>query len=136
MTVGRKIHPRLPRIMEVFMNRTGWYADLFAVRTPQTLSIPLSATMRQCPIPPIKLYRNPVIYARELQDKMIREHLSRRQLGDRHGISSDRITQILLVLDLPEDQLAEVIALGDYWETQVVTERELRGKRLFRVSSL
>jgi hypothetical protein len=92
--------------------------------------------MRQGPKPPRKLYRNPVIYAMELRDELVRDHLSRRQLGDRHGVSSDRITQILLVLDLPEDQLAEVKAHGDYWETQVVTERELRGKRLCRLSSL
>jgi hypothetical protein len=91
--------------------------------------------MRQCPKPPRKLYRNPVIFAMELHDEMVRDHLSRRQLGERHGVSSDRITQILLVLDLPEDQLTEIIARGDHWETQVVTERELRGNRLCRLSS-
>jgi hypothetical protein len=92
--------------------------------------------MRQGPKPPRKLYHNPVIYAMELQDEMVRGQLTRRQLGERHGVSSDRITQLLLMLDLPEDQLTEVIALGDYWETQVVTERELRGKRICRLSSL
>lgn len=65
----------------------------------------------------------------ELQDEMILNHLSRRQLGDRHGVSADRITQILLVLDLPENKLNEIIVLGDHWSRQVITERGLRQKR-------
>jgi hypothetical protein len=82
------------------------------------------------PKPPRKLYRNPVIFAMELHDEMVRDHLSRRQLGERHGISSDRITQKLLVLDLPEEVLDRVVARGDHWDRPFVTERKLRVMRL------
>jgi len=73
-----------------------------------------------------KKYRNPVIYAKELQDEMVRGNLTRKQLAERHGMSSDRITQWLCLLKLPEARLKEIEALGDYWERQVITERELR----------
>lgn len=105
-------------------------ADLFAVRKSQKLSIPLPATTLLDPKPPNRLYRNPVFYAMELNRELVENGLTRKQLADRHGITSDRITQILLVLELPEDQLTEVIALGDHWSRQVVTERELRRTRL------
>jgi len=108
----------------------GRYADLFAVRTRQLLSMRLPVTKLNSLSPTRKLYRNPAIYARELHDEMVRDNLSRKQLAQRHGVSSDRITQILLTLKLPEDILEEVIARGDCWERQVVTERQLRGWRL------
>ena len=76
--------------------------------------------------PESKKYRNPVIYAQELHDEMVRDNLNRKQLAERHGVSSDRITQWLCLLKLPEDKLREVKFLGDYWDKQVVTERELR----------
>ena len=50
-----------------------------------------------------KHYRNPVIYARELRDEMIRDNLTQKQLSERHGVSSDRITQWLCLLKLPEE---------------------------------
>ena len=77
----------------------------------------------------LKKYRNPVIYARELRDEMVRDGLSRKELAERHSISSDRITQWLCLLKLPEEKLKEIEALGDYWERIVVTERELRAQR-------
>ncbi|MBN2860688.1 MAG: hypothetical protein JXK93_10540 [Sphaerochaetaceae bacterium] len=61
---------------------------------------------------------------------MERDNLTRRQLAERHGVSSDRITQWLCLLKLPEDKLREIESLGDYWEHQVVTERELRALRI------
>jgi len=60
---------------------------------------------------------------------MAGEGLTRRQLAKRHGVTSDRITQWLCLLKLPAEKLREIEALGDYWENQVVTERELRKYR-------
>ena len=60
---------------------------------------------------------------------MVRDNLSRTQLAKRHGVSSDRITQWLCLLKLPEEKLKEIEAIGDYWDKQIVTERELRALR-------
>jgi len=76
-----------------------------------------------------KKYRNPVIYAGELQEELIRDNLTRKQLAERHNVSSDRITQWLCLLKLREEKLKELEAMGDYWEKQRVTERELRKLR-------
>ena len=73
-----------------------------------------------------KTYRNPVIYARELHDEMVTDHLARRQLASLHGVSADRVTQWLCLLKLPEEQRREIEALGDHWSRQVITERQLR----------
>ena len=81
-----------------------------------------------------RVYRNPVIFARELQTEMVRDQLTRKQLAERHGVSADRITQWLSLLKLPEERLREVEALGDHWERQMVTERELRHLRLRAIS--
>lgn len=77
-------------------------------------------------IKPSKIYRNPVIYAQELHDELVRDNLTRKQLSEMHGVSSDRITQWLYLLKLPKEKLIEIEALGDYWDRQVLTERELR----------
>lgn len=74
----------------------------------------------------VKLYRNPVIYAKDLHDEMVHDNLTRKQLAERHGVSSDRITQWLCLLKLPKERLKEIFALGDYWERRFMTERELR----------
>ena len=84
---------------------------------------------------PRKPYRNPVIYARELHEEMVRSNLSRKQLADKHGVTSDRITQWLCLLKLPESQLREIESLGDNWEQQMVTERELRSIRRSGIGS-
>lgn len=60
---------------------------------------------------------------------MVRDNLTRKQLAERHGITSDRVTQWLCLLKLPEEKLGEIEALGDYWDRQVVTERQLRHLR-------
>ena len=83
-----------------------------------------------------KTYRNPVIFAKELQEEMARDLLSRRQVGERHGISSDRVTQWLCLLKLPKERLMEIKTLGDYWDYQKVTERELRYYRYLRGQSI
>ncbi len=79
--------------------------------------------------PESRKYRNPVIYAQELHDEMVRDNLTRKQLAERHGVSSDRITQWLCLLKLPEEKLKKIEALGDYWGQQMITERELRKLR-------
>jgi hypothetical protein len=56
---------------------------------------------------------------------MERDNLTRKQLAERHDVSSSRITQWLCLLKLTEERLIEIEALGDYWDRQVVTEREL-----------
>lgn len=61
---------------------------------------------------------------------MVRDDLTRKQLAERHGVSSDRITQWLCLLKLPEEVQGDVIALGDYWDSPVATERALRKTRL------
>jgi phosphate/sulfate permease len=48
------------------------------------------------------------------------------ELARRLGVSRARITQWLDLLELPEEILRQAEALGDQWDRQVVTERELR----------
>jgi hypothetical protein len=59
---------------------------------------------------------------------MLRYNITRAQLGQRHGVTSDRITQWLCLLKLPEEKQREIEALGDHWDRRVVTERGLRKK--------
>jgi hypothetical protein len=108
----------------------GRHAGRLSQRTSWDLAISLpSITFRVLPRKPGKTYRNPVIYAQELQDEMVRDNLSRRQLAQWLGVSSDRITQWLCLLKLPEEQIKEIESLGDNWDRQVVTERQLRRLR-------
>ena len=67
-----------------------------------------------------------MIYAKELHDEMVGNNLTRKQLADRHGISSDRVTQWLCLLKLPDEIQQKVIALGDNLQRRKITERELR----------
>ena len=109
----------------------GWYAGPVASRThakhsyPVRISRPDLSKIRS----ESRKYRNPIIYAKELRDEMVRDDLTRKELAERHSISSDRITQWLCLLKLPEEGLKEIEALGDYWGKQVVTERSLRSLR-------
>jgi hypothetical protein len=59
---------------------------------------------------------------------MVRGNLTRKQPGERHGISTDRVTQWLCLLKLLEDKLRDIESFGDYWEKQVVPERAERAK--------
>ncbi len=99
----------------------------------RTACLPTIKLITACNIcrynPNPKRYRNPLIYARELQEELKRDNLTRKQLAERHGVSSDRITQWLCLLKLPVDRLREIEAKGDYWDRQAVTERELRTLR-------
>jgi hypothetical protein len=76
---------------------------------------------------PTKTFRNPLLYARELRDRMTVEGISRAELPRRLGISRARVTQWLSLLELPERVIREAEALGDSWDRQVMTEREMRG---------
>lgn len=60
---------------------------------------------------------------------MLAEGINRAELARRLGVSSARVTQWLDLLTLPEEVLREAEALGDCWDRQVMTERELRGRR-------
>jgi len=60
---------------------------------------------------------------------MVRDDITRKALAERHGVSSDRITQWLCLLKLPEEKRKAIEALGDNWDRQMVTERKLRQVR-------
>jgi len=77
--------------------------------------------------PNTKTYRNPILYARELHQELIRDNLTRKQLAQRHEISSDRVTQWLCLLKLPSEDKKRILALGDNWKRKIITERKLRG---------
>jgi len=105
----------------------GWYTAAMSIRTAYLPIIKLITSCNICRYNPTpKRYRNPVNYARELQDEMLTHNLTRKQLAERHGVSSDRITQWLCLLKLPEETQKKIERMGDYWDRQVMTERELR----------
>ena len=52
--------------------------------------------------------------------------LSQAEIVRKLGLSRARITQILNLLKLPEQLIAEIEEMGDYWSRQLVTERQLR----------
>ena len=98
-------------------------------RTPRgpVLTIPLRLSVRDIKPKSTKTFRNPILYARELRDRMAAEGINRAELAKRLGVSRARVTQWLDLLDLPERVLHEAEALGDNWGRQVVTERKMRG---------
>jgi len=110
---------------------SAWYTDPMTIRTRFAPVILLKSSFicAKRKKPTRKTYRNPVIYAQELHDEMIRDNLTRKQLAKRHTVSSDRITQWRCLLKLPEEKLKEIEALGDHWNRQVISERELRAIR-------
>ena len=107
-----------------------WYTNPTTIRTRFAPLIMLYETVAfQKRKPPESVYRNPVIYARKLLDELTRDNLTRKQVADRYGVTSDRITQWLCLLKLPEEKLREIEELGDNWDRQLVTERQLRDLR-------
>ena len=54
------------------------------------------------------------------------DELSRADLARMLGLSRARVTQMLNLLKLPEELIREIDELGDYWDRQLVTERQLR----------
>jgi hypothetical protein len=73
-----------------------------------------------------KIFRNPIIQAKEFALEMELEDLSKADLARKLGISRARVTQILNLLKLPEELIREVEEMGDNWEKRFVTERSLR----------
>jgi len=67
-----------------------------------------------------------MVLALELAEEKKRDGISRAELARRHGLSRARVTQWLSLLDLPRIEIERVLAMGDYWEKRLVTERELR----------
>ena len=105
-----------------------WYTGLLSSRTHTKHTYPVCMVRPDMSKarPESRKYRNPIIYAQELRNEMVCDGLTRKQLAERHGISSDRITQWLCLLKIPEGKLKEIKSLGDNWDRQMVTERELR----------
>ncbi len=78
-----------------------WYADPITIRisfTPVIL-LKFSFNCAKRAKPTKKIYRNLVLYAHELNDEIRRDNLTRKQLAERYGISSERD----LVRTLPEN---------------------------------
>ncbi len=114
-----------------FPARKCWLPVSLSRRTPRgpVLTIPIQLTVRHLKPKPVKTYRNPVIHAMELRDRMVAEGINRAELARRIGVSRARVTQWLNLLELPEDALHEVEEQGDNRSRQVVTERMLRRPR-------
>ena len=73
-----------------------------------------------------KTYRNPIIYALELQVEMRREGLTQADLARKHGISRARVNQWLAFLRIPARDRSRILAMGDHWKKKLVSERALR----------
>jgi len=67
-----------------------------------------------------------MIIALELAEELKHEGITRAELARRHGVSKARVTQWLSLLDLPRIEIERVLAMGDYWDRRLVTERGLR----------
>jgi hypothetical protein len=78
------------------------------------------------PKPQRSFDRNPPFFVWELQAEILRHSLRVSKLGQRHGVTSNRITQWHCLLKLPEEKQREIEALGDQWDRRVVAERALR----------
>jgi hypothetical protein len=112
----------------VCSSRITWYTGPFTSRTSSDRLFIIRIGRPDLPARPApkRVYRNPVIFARELAVELEQDRLTRQQLADRHAISLDRVIQWLALLKLPEEQLEEIAALGDYWDRRLVTERGMR----------
>jgi hypothetical protein len=108
-----------------------WLPVSLSRRTPRgpVLTIPIQLTVRHRMPKHAKTFRNPLLYARELRDRMLAEGINRAELARRLGVSRARVTQWLELLELPEKVLRDAEAQGDNWDGQVMTERELRERR-------
>ena len=106
-----------------------WLPVSLSRRTPRgpVLTIPIKLTVGHRMSKRIKVFRNPLLYARELRDRMLAEGINRAELARRLGMSRARVTQWLELLELPEEAQREAEAQGDNWNRRVMTERELRG---------
>ncbi len=121
----------VPGISWEFDWTRGWYTGLVSSRTQAKHTFPVCIWRPDLSKlkPETKKYRNPVIHAQELHDEMVRDNLTRKQLAERYEVSSDRITQWLCLLKLPQEYKKEIKFLGDNWDKQIITERLLRKLR-------
>jgi hypothetical protein len=72
-------------------------------------------------------YRNPIFLAREWQKGLSEgKYSSRADLSRKMGVSRARVTQILILLKLPQDVIETLKGKGDPLPKQTVTERRLR----------
>src|SRR5512137_2323156 len=112
-----------------FPARKCWLPVSLSGRTPRgpVLTIPIQLTVRHRMSKPTKTFRNPLLYARELRDRMLAEGINRAELARRLGVSRARVTQWLDLLELPGEIQLRAEALGDNWSHHVVTERKMRG---------
>jgi len=101
-----------------------WYANRVAQRT-----ILWYTKEHDKPIikqKPKKTFRNPIIRAREIALEIELKALTQGQMAKKLGCSLSRVSQMLHLLKLPEENQREIEALGDHWDRRVVTERGLR----------
>ncbi|MCK5842355.1 MAG: hypothetical protein KAH31_09320 [Candidatus Sabulitectum sp.] len=82
-----------------------------------------------------RIFRNPIIQAKEMSLEMELNDLTKADLARKLGISRARVTQMLNLLKLPKELIEEIEAMGDYWGRRVITERMLRS-RLTEVDNL
>jgi transcriptional regulator with XRE-family HTH domain len=65
----------------------------------------------------------------ELKAELDSEGLTQAEFARKHGISRARVNQWMSLLGLPDREKRRLHAMGDNWDHQVVTERELRNNK-------
>jgi hypothetical protein len=76
---------------------------------------------------PIRIYRNPILLAREWAEAMHPGNFrSRRAFAKAIGVSHARVSQVLGLLRLYPQAVKQIEALGDPLSSRAVTERKLR----------
>ena len=75
----------------------------------------------------VEAYKNPIEKALEFARIMKEENLNQGQLASKLKISRVRISQILNLLKLPQEQQNYVI---EYGKEEMITERKLRNKNI------
>jgi hypothetical protein len=76
-------------------------------------------------------YRNPIYLARQWQTDLAEgKYISMDDLSRKMGVSRARVTQILNLLQLPEDIIDKAYAMGDPLSKPLVTEHSFRQFRM------
>ena len=73
-----------------------------------------------------RTYRNPLIYARELSEGLVRDNLTKKQLAERHGIIIWQSNAVAVPVKTARGDSEENNRPRRQLEKQVITERELR----------
>ncbi len=74
-----------------------------------------------------KTYENPIVLSQQWQKTIESENITRSELASREKISRARVTQIINHLKLSEKVKKKILALEDSMNSQIITERKLRG---------